>query len=113
MSRTSSDDVARILRQFAERIDRLDPDAPVLGELELGWRGATDRLTIRPAVARALAEALAAYRDPRDYGTCAHCRTGVLDSNFLCRDCGIVNGLFGQALSRFVGGREQPAVGDH
>jgi hypothetical protein len=110
MSRTRPEDVLLTLRQFVDRIDQLDPGAPELGELELGWRGATDRVTIRPAVARALAEALAAYHDPRDYGACAHCGTGRLDSNFLCGDCGIVNGLFGQTLSHFVGGREQPAV---
>ncbi|MEV6632796.1 hypothetical protein AB0M54_18810 [Actinoplanes sp. NPDC051470] len=110
MSRTRPDEVLRILQEFVNRIDQFDPDAPELGALEIGWRGATERLTIRPPVAHALAEALAAYHDPRDNGACAHCATGRLDSNLMCRSCGIVHGVFGQTLARFA--QEQTALDD-
>ena len=99
---TRPDDVLRVLHEFITRIDQFDPDAPALGDLELGWRGATARVPIRPPVARALAEALIAYHDPRDHGSCAHCRTGQLDENFVCRSCGIVNGVFGRTLAGFL-----------
>lgn len=100
---TPPDDVLRVLREFVDRIDQLDPDAPALGELELGWRGAAERVTVRLPVARALTEALLAYHDPRDHGTCAHCGTGRLDGDFVCRACGIVNGVFGRTLAGFLG----------
>ncbi len=97
------DDILRVLRDFVDRIDQLDPGAPELGDLELGWRGAAERVTIRLPVARALTEALLAYHDPRDQGSCAHCGTGRLDGNFVCHHCGIVNGVFGQTIARFLG----------
>jgi hypothetical protein len=98
-----------VIREFVARIDRLDPEAVELGELEIGWRGATERVTVRLPVARALAEALVAYHDPRDHGTCAHCGTGRLDGDFVCRDCGVINGVFGQTLARFAA-QDQPAI---
>lgn len=109
MSSARPDDVLRILREFVDRIDLVDPEAPELGELELGWRDTTERVTIRVPVARALTEALIAYHDPRDHGTCAHCGTGRLDGNFTCRNCGIVNGVFGQTITQFFT-RDQPAL---
>jgi hypothetical protein len=78
--------------------------------LEIGWRGATERLTIRPLAARALAEALLAYHDPRDNGACSHCATGRLDSNLKCRTCGFVQGIFGQTLAHLFQ-QEQSALG--
>ncbi|MFI1990885.1 hypothetical protein [Actinoplanes sp. NPDC020271] len=101
MSRTRPDEVLKLLQEFVHRIDQFDRDAPEVGALEIGWRGETERLTIRQPVARALAEALIAYHDPRDNGACAHCATGRLDSNLTCRDCGIVQGVFGQTLASF------------
>lgn len=101
-----SADVLAALRDFVARLDELDPQAPVAGELTVGLGDATERLPLRLPVARALAEALRGYHDPRERGTCAHC-AGRLDDDFVCRNCGIVNGLFGQTLAGFVG-REGP-----
>jgi hypothetical protein len=102
MPHTRPDEVLKLLREFVDRIDQFDPGAPELGTLEIGWRGETERLTIRPPVARALAEALIAYHDPRDNGACSHCATGRLDSDLVCRACGIVHGVFGQTLAGFL-----------
>ncbi|GII23124.1 hypothetical protein [Planosporangium mesophilum] len=87
------------LRDFAARIDALDPAAPLVGDLEVRLGGQQVRLTLRAPVARALVEALRAYHDPRDQGRCDHCGGRRLDDNFLCRDCGRPNGLFGQLLA--------------
>ena len=53
-------------------------------------------------VARALVEALRAYRDPRGRGRCDNCGGGRLDDNFLCGDCGRPSGLFGQLISELA-----------
>jgi hypothetical protein len=108
MSSTRSDDVLRIVRDFVARIDQLDPEAAEVGELTLSWRDTTERVTIRRPVVRALTEALLAYHDPRDHGACEHCAGGRLDENFMCRSCGIVNGVFGQTLTQFVSRDDQP-----
>lgn len=92
-------DVVRALGEFVERLDQFDPDAVVIGVLSVGGDGAVVELPLRLPVARALVEALASYHDPRDYGACAHCRAGRLDEHFVCRDCGIINGVFGQMLA--------------
>jgi hypothetical protein len=102
MSTPQSADVLAALREFVARLDELDPGAPLVGELTLGLGGAAERLQLRAPVARALTEALHSYHDPRERGTCAHCAGGRLDDDFVCRKCGIVNGLFGQALAAFV-----------
>jgi hypothetical protein len=102
MSTPPSADVLAALRDFVARLDGLDPQAPPVGELTFGLDGVTERVTLRAPVARALVEALRAYHDPRDRGTCAHCGTGRLDDDFVCRSCGIVNGLFGQTLAGFL-----------
>lgn len=108
MSRARPDEVLRVLREFIDRIDRIEPEAPELGELEVGWRGDTERIVIRQSTAQALAEALIAYRDPRDHGTCDHCG-GNLDRDLQCRRCGIVNGIFGQTIADFLSRAQQPA----
>ncbi|WP_203752432.1 hypothetical protein [Actinoplanes cyaneus] len=111
MPRTRSDEVLKVIREFVHRIDQFDRDAPELGTLEIGWRGETERLTLSQPAARALAEALATYHDPRDNGACAHCATGRLDSNLRCQDCGIVQGVFGQTLASFFQ-QQQTALDD-
>jgi len=117
MSTPHSADVLAAVRDFVARIDELDARAPVVGELTLGLGDTTERLPLRLPVARALIEALRGYHDPRDRGTCAHCGSGRLDDDFVCRGCGIVNGLFGQTLAGFAApdGRAQltdPTLGD-
>ncbi|GAA3344406.1 hypothetical protein GCM10020358_47510 [Amorphoplanes nipponensis] len=102
-----SADVLAALREFVARLDELDPEAPLVGELTLGLAGATERLPLRAPVARALTEALRGYHDPRDRGRCAHC-AGPLDDDFVCRSCGIVNGLFGRTVAAFA----TPAEGE-
>jgi hypothetical protein len=78
------------------------------GELTVGLGDATERLPLRLPVARALTEALCGYHDPRERGNCAHCAGGRLDDDFVCRSCGIVNGLFGQTIARFVTDGQTP-----
>jgi hypothetical protein len=41
-----------------------------------------------------------------------HCGTGRLDDDFVCRSCGIVNGLFGRTLAGFVPPGEQRSLPD-
>src|SRR5690349_9943768 len=101
MSTPYSADVLAAFRDFVTRLDELDPQAPVAGELTVGLGDATERLALRLPVARALSEALRGYHDPRERGSCAHC-AGRLDDDFVCRNCGIVNGLFGQTLAGFA-----------
>jgi len=110
MSTPHSADVLAALREFVARLDERDPGAPLVGELTLGLGGAGERLALRAPVARALTEALRGYHDPRDRGTCAHCGAGRLDDDFVCRSCGIVNGLFGQTLAGFVPPASQQEV---
>ena len=117
MSTPHSADVLSAVRDFVARLDDLDAEAPVVGELTLGLGDANERLQLRLPVARALVEALHGYHDPRERATCAHCGTGRLDDDFVCRSCGIVNGLFGQTLAGFVApdrpaGRVDPTLGD-
>jgi hypothetical protein len=95
-------DVLAALRDFVARLDALDPGAPVVGELTVALQGETGTLPLRLPVARALTEALRGYHDPREGGTCAHCTGGRLDDDFVCGNCGIVNGLFGRTLAAFV-----------
>jgi hypothetical protein len=116
MSTPHSADVLAAVRDFVARLDELDAEAPVVGELTIGLGDATKQLRLRLPVARALVEALRGYHDPRDHGTCAHCGS-LLDDDFVCRGCGIVNGVFGQTLVGFVApeGRRQltdPTLGD-
>lgn len=62
-----------------------------------------------PGVARAFAEALRAYQDPRDRGSCDHCGGPRLDDNFVCADCGQPSGLFEQLLRERAARYEGPA----
>jgi hypothetical protein len=101
--RVSSTEVLTAVREFVARVDELDAEAPVVGELTLDLDGSTEHVRLRAPVARALVEALRGYHDPRDRGTCSHCGSGRLDDDFVCRSCGIVNGLFGQTLADFAG----------
>ncbi|MEV4535145.1 hypothetical protein AB0J82_15075 [Asanoa sp. NPDC049518] len=84
------DDVVVAVEEFAARIDALapasaDPPVPVT-------------VTLSPAAARALVEALRSYHDPRDHGRCDQCGTGFLDETFTCTWCGQPAGLFGQLV---------------
>jgi hypothetical protein len=106
-----SDEVLTALREFVARIDALDPGATPRSEFTARFGGDEARLTITPPVARALVEALNAYRDPRDQGPCDHCGGRRIDDNFMCLDCGQLNGLFGQLIAeRAARYREQPAL---
>jgi hypothetical protein len=89
-------DVTAALREFVERIDALDPGAPIAGSLRV--EGQDEPLTLTVPVAHALVEALRSYHDPRDRGTCDHCGGRRLDGNFVCADCGQGSGVFGQLL---------------
>jgi hypothetical protein len=109
MSTPHSADVLAALRDFVARLDELEPEAPEVGELTLGLGDETARVRLRLPVARALTEALRGYHDPRDRGTCAHC-AGRLDDNFVCRRCGIVNGLFGRTIAAFAAPAPQDSL---
>jgi hypothetical protein len=112
MSLPLPDDVLAALRDFVARTDALDPAAPPWGDIEVCLGGQQVRLTLRAPVARALVEALRQYHDPRELGRCDHCGGRRLDDNFLCRDCGRPNGLFGQMIAeRAAGYAESAAMG--
>lgn len=110
MSLPAPDGVLAAVRDFVARIDALDPDAPPLGDLTICLSGRESRLALRAPVARALVEALRGYHDPRDRGRCDHCGSPRLDDNFLCRDCGQPNGLFGQMLAERAARHIEPAA---
>ena len=86
---SSSSDLSAAFAAFAARIDAL---APGSGPAE------SVTLSARPAVLRAMASALEAYRDPRDHGWCDQCGSGLLDETFTCTSCGQPQGLFGQLV---------------
>ncbi|GIF67818.1 hypothetical protein Ais01nite_58530 [Asanoa ishikariensis] len=83
------DEVRSAVEEFAARIDALAPDP-----------GSPSPVTVSlsPAAAHALVEALRSYRDPRDHGRCDQCGTGRLDETFTCTSCGQPAGLFGQLV---------------
>jgi hypothetical protein len=84
------------LREFAERIDALDAAPPGITRIDLRIGSAS--VALAPPVAHALAEALRAYRDPRDHGECDNCGGRRVDGNFRCADCGHLGGVFGQLV---------------
>jgi hypothetical protein len=88
-------DVAAALRGFADRIGPLYPPSPGPG-VEL--RVDDVAVVLAGPVARALVEALRAYHDPNDRGSCDHCGGRRIDGNFLCADCGQPSGVFGQLV---------------
>jgi hypothetical protein len=99
MAEESTSDLLAELGGFVARIHALDPDAPAQTELTLRADGRESRLVLSAPVARALMTALQDYHDPRDQGPCDHCGSRRLDDNFQCRDCGSLNGVFGQMLA--------------
>ena len=90
-------DVHDALVAFVRRIDDLEPDAAAVAGLSVAGQAAP--VPLSGAVARALIAALEGYHDPRDRGECEHCGGHRLDDNFLCRDCGRPNGVFGAMLA--------------
>jgi hypothetical protein len=95
MALSPQDEVVAALRQFAGRIDGFDPaPGPAVVEITVGERA----VPLRGPVVQALGEALRAYQDPRDRGTCDHCGGPRLDDNFVCADCGRPSGVFGLLL---------------
>ncbi|GAA3394390.1 hypothetical protein [Cryptosporangium minutisporangium] len=102
----ASDDVLTALVEFVARTDRYEPDAPIHTELDVNGV----RLTVRAPVARALAEALRAYHDPRDHGRCDHCGSHQMDANFQCRECGRLSGLFGQMVAERLDEYAEPTA---
>jgi hypothetical protein len=89
--------LAAALREFAERIGPLYPPSPEPGSgVEVRVDGVA--VMLPEPVARALVEALRAYHDPNDRGSCDHCGGRRLDGNFLCADCGRPSGVFGQLV---------------
>jgi rubredoxin len=99
---TPPDQAASAVEEFVRRIDAFDPGAPAWGEISVRRGDEELRLTVRQPVADALVRALQAYHDPRDRGACDRCGGRRIDDNFLCRDCGHGNGLFGQMIMERV-----------
>src|SRR5215216_6617401 len=88
------------MREFVERVQPFDPDpqggTATTVEIRRGDETATFVLTEHTA--RALCEALFGYYDPADIGPCDRCGKRRVDQNLQCRDCGHINGVFGQVL---------------
>ncbi|GAB3873299.1 hypothetical protein ACFPIJ_01240 [Dactylosporangium cerinum] len=118
-SGSSAGDVTAALEAFARRIGVFDPGSGSIGGVDGGVDGGADGVEVRvdggaavwlsPGVARAFVEALLAYQDPRDRGSCDHCGGPRLDDNFMCADCGQPSGLFGQLLRERAARYEGPA----
>jgi len=83
------------LRDMARFVAAAGP-AGLTAEMRAGGEVATFTLDARQA--RALADLLAAYRDPDDHGRCPSCGA-PLDRDLHCAACGHVDGIFGQALA--------------
>lgn len=109
MSPSPSDAVLAALQEFVARIDVLDPEASRCGDVEVRVGERILTLPLRVPVARALVEALRGYQDPRDRGGCDHCGGRRIDDNFLCRDCGRPNGLFGQLVAERAARYTEPS----
>jgi hypothetical protein len=86
--------LADALGAFVERIGPLHP--PSGPSVEIRVDGVP--VVLSASVARALVEAMRAYHDPNDRGSCDHCGGRRLDNNFLCADCGQPSGVFGQLV---------------
>jgi hypothetical protein len=82
------------LLAFVERVGPLYP--PSDRSVEIRVDGVP--VVLSAPVARALVEAMRAYHDPNDRGSCDHCGGRRLDNNFLCADCGQPSGVFGQLV---------------
>jgi hypothetical protein len=117
MALSSSGEVAAALREFVQRIDAFDPlpaPAPAPAPASTSVAAAVEIvvgdqvLSLRAPVAKALVEALLAYHDPRDRGSCDHCGGPRLDENFVCANCGQPSGVFGQLLRERAARYEGP-----
>src|SRR5258705_10264174 len=108
MALTPSDEVAAAVRDFVQRIDAFD-SSPAADAVEI--RVGDQVLPLRAAVAKALVEALRAYQDPRDRGTCDHCGGPRLDLNFLLAGCGQPNAGFGRLLREMAPRDQRPPRG--
>jgi hypothetical protein len=97
---------------FVARIHALDPHAPAGTELTVRVDGRETRLMLSEPVLQALRLALQDYHDPRDQGYCDHCGGPRLDENFQCRDCGGLNGVFGQMLAERAFGYTEPEAAE-
>ncbi|MEQ4301747.1 hypothetical protein ABNF97_10210 [Plantactinospora sp. B6F1] len=101
MSTYRMTDPVAVLRDFVARVAPYDPgpDAAPVGVVEVRGAGATGTVSLTPHLARALAEALAGYRDPADRGSCAGCGSRRLDENLHCLDCDRLHGVLGQVIA--------------
>ena len=82
------------LLAFVERVGPLYPPSDLSVEIRVDGVP----VVLSAPVARALVEAMRAYHDPNDRGSCDHCGGRRLDNNFLCADCGQPSGVFGQLV---------------
>ncbi|MEO3819334.1 hypothetical protein [Plantactinospora sp. B24E8] len=107
-------DPIAVLREFVARVTPYDPDpgAVPVASVTVSAGSDTETVPITPHLARALAQALSAYRDPADRGSCAGCGGRRLDDNLHCVDCGRLHGILGEVISRQAARvREQAAEG--
>lgn len=88
------------LRDFVDRMSPFDaaPDGSPAATIEITLGRETASFELTEHVVRGLCEALYRYYDPADVGPCDRCGRRRLDQNMQCRDCGHVNGVFGQIL---------------
>ncbi len=113
----TGDSALTAFRDFVQRVGALDApaEADQVAVVTVSVGTESVRLSLSASVVRALDQALRAYHDPRDRGECGRCGGRRLDDNFLCRDCGRPNGVFGQMLheraARFGGDPFPPGTG--
>ncbi|MBF9128273.1 hypothetical protein I0C86_04575 [Plantactinospora sp. S1510] len=94
-------DPAAALRDFVARVSPYDPEpaAGPVGSVDVRTGDGVETILVTPHLARALAEALAGYRDRADRGTCASCGGRRLDENLHCADCGRLHGVLGEVIA--------------
>ncbi|MFC6019778.1 hypothetical protein ACFP2T_26665 [Plantactinospora solaniradicis] len=102
MSLLRAPDPAAVLRDFVARVSPYDPEpaAEPVGSVDVRSADGVETILVTPYLARALAEALAGYRDRADRGTCASCGSRRLDENLHCADCGRLHGVLGEVIAR-------------
>ncbi|MEE6260256.1 hypothetical protein [Plantactinospora sonchi] len=107
-------DPIAVVRDFVARVSPYDPepDTEPLGFLTVSAISGTETVSITPHLARALAQALSAYRDPADRGSCAGCGGRRLDDNLHCVDCGRLHGILGEVISRQAARVRERAAAD-
>jgi hypothetical protein len=92
-------DAIEAMELFLSKIEPYDPHPGVAtAAIEMRVGRARGSFLLSDRAAKALVEVLARYSDPDDCGACPNCGH-PLGRDLRCRDCGWVDGIFGEAVA--------------